>query len=152
MTVDCPGFTPSSNPRIHGCQRCGKVRFAHPAQPSRAPVQTVRGITAAVASVGQMRDREYEERFLKWVTTDARTRELVLERMDWGDREYGTQFNDRGDDGIREATEEAIDGISWLLLHAQNRALSDEARAAVVRACQAFARAHRELAACRVTA
>jgi hypothetical protein len=96
-----------------------------------------------------MRDTAWEERTLRWISQDPQVRRLVVERLDWGDREYGTQFNDRGDDGIREAADEAIDGISWLLLHAQNRELSDEARAAVVRACQSFARAFRELGACR---
>jgi predicted nucleic acid-binding Zn-ribbon protein len=138
MTVDCPGFTASSNPRIHGCQRCGRVRFAHPAASSPKPQS--------------MRDKAYETRALRWITQDPAVRQLVTERLDWGDREYGTQFNDRGDDGLREAADEAIDGIAWLLLHAQNRELSDETRAAVIRACQSFARAYRELAPTRVAA
>jgi predicted nucleic acid-binding Zn-ribbon protein len=138
MTVNCPKFETSTNPRIHGCAKCGRVRFAHPAETSPAPAQ--------------MRDKALEQRLVRWITQDRVRQQQIIDRLDWGDREYGTLFNDRGDDGIKEAGDEAVDGIAWLLLHYQNRELSDEARAAVIRACQAFARAHRELASARVMA
>jgi hypothetical protein len=137
MTVDCPGFQGSSNPRVHGCERCGRVRLAHPASP--APAKSVR-------------DPAFEEQALRIISRQSANPSIhaaVIARLDWGDRTFGTQFNDRGDDGIKEGTEEAVDGISWVMMHLMNRELEGDVREHLMRANAAFAEAHRELVAAR---
>lgn len=124
----------------HSCVRCGRVELAHSAHE-----------TPAV----NLRDPLFEDQALRMIagrSANPHIHQLVSERLDWGDREYAGLFNRRGDDGLKEAADEAIDGIAWLFLHLQNRVLDGDAREYVMRACSAFAEAHRELAAARACA
>jgi hypothetical protein len=121
------------------CLRCGRVELAHGARTGSAD-----GRESVARNI---RDPEFETQALRWISGGAGhdVTRIVSERLDWGDREYGDLFNRRGDDGIAEAAEEAIDGISWALLHLQNRDVDGDVREYVIRACVAFAEAHREL-------
>jgi hypothetical protein len=136
VTVDCPGFKELE--RMPGsCLRCGRVEIAH---------------AEAAEPVHNLRDPLFEDQALRMIagrSANPQIQRLVSERLDWGDREYAGLFNRRGDDGLKEAADEAIDGIAWLFLQLQNRELDGDAREYVMRACTAFAEAHRELAAAR---
>jgi hypothetical protein len=121
--------------------KCGRVEPAHACSTGAAPARN-------------LRDPEFETQALRWISQGAghMVDGIVTERLDWGDREYGDLFNRRGDDGIAEAAEEAIDGISWTMLHLQNRDVDGDVREYLMRACRAFAEAHRELCAARALA
>jgi hypothetical protein len=138
MSVTCSGFKEFT--RMPGsCVKCGRVELAHSGS-TEQPGPVARNI----------RTPEFETEALRWIakgSANPSIPSLVVDRLDWGDREYGDLFNRRGDDGIKEAADEAIDGISWALLHLQNREEDGDVRELLMRACRAFAEAHRELAA-----
>ena len=121
------------------CLRCGRVEIAHAGS-----------ATTCEPVAHNLRDPYFEEQALRLISAQSANPQIprvVTDRLDWGDREYHGLFNRRGDDGIKEAADEAIDGISWLFLHLQNREVDGDVREYLMRACRAFAEAHRELAA-----
>ncbi|HYF56028.1 MAG TPA: hypothetical protein VEA41_17380 [Salinarimonas sp.] len=96
-----------------------------------------------------MRDRAFEEQALRLIavgSANPAVERLVAARLAWGDEEYGRARKSWDADGFQEAADEAIDGISWLLLHVQNVECDGDVREYAMRACRAFAEAHRELA------
>lgn len=137
----------------NSCVRCGRVELAHAGSlEGREPV--AHSCSAGATPARNLREPEFETQALRWISQGAGhdVARVVVDRLDWGDREYGDLFNRRGDDGVKEAADEAIDGISWLLLHLQNREVDGDVREYLMRACRAFAEAHRELCAAQVLA
>jgi hypothetical protein len=136
----CLEFLQNPNPRYHSCARCGRVQGWHSDGIVTEP------------QPGAVRDRLFEEQALRLVGQRAAhptIERLAVERLDWGDREYGRERKTWDADGVQEAMDEAVDGIAWLLLDIQNRDVDGDVREYVMRACTAFAEAHRELCAAR---
>lgn len=142
MTVFCQRFHKPTNPRMRGCERCGKVEMAHPPAP--------------------MRDQYYESAFLSRVADESgfdpgRLEQLIKDKLDWGDREFGPNgFLRGGFKGVEEAIDEQIDTIAWLLLELERRnALNEESEGVyhhAYRACVGAAMVLHELYAARAHA